>query len=360
MKVESVHYDEKDDGSCLFNVTIEGKPPMSIEFNQPVNKSIIGDCLLLLILFQSMEEKSDIVIPKEFPVSKLLLSNVIKLQDTFSRWYSKLEIVNVEVTPSKTENSIDKTISLFSGGIDSFHTFLENKDEITHIMLCIGLDIQIHEEEKKQLALSEYSRLAKNYDKELLIVTINIRDVFPNFDFLLQHAAILSSLILPLGFKKLYIPASHNIDELFMWGSHPLTDPLFSNGTTEVIHHGAVSRSEKTKVISHHQQALNALRVCNSSDKFNCGDCEKCLRTMFLLSILNRESTMLPSLSIKMDKLKKLKIYKDNQRTFWSDNYDFAIQYKKYELAGYAKKIILHYDVRKWLKEAKRLFFKRS
>jgi len=360
MKIESVSYYDKADGSCSFEITIVDKPLMFIGFNQPINKNIIGDCLLLLILFQSMEEKSAIEIPKEYPVSKLLLSNAIKLQDVFSRWYPKLSVVAIEATSKDPEPSNDKVSSFFSGGADSFYTFLKNKNEISDLLLCIGLDIQLWEEEKIKEAKLFYQTLAKNYDKNLLIVTTNIRQIFPKFDYLVQTGAVLSGLTLMFAGQRILVPATFNINELIPLGTHPLTDQYFSNGTTRVEHHDAINRSEKMTYLAKFPDALDSVRVCNSSSEFNCGTCEKCLRTMFALGILGVTSKSMPSIFDSIPLLKKLNVYKEVNYIEWRDNMNFSLQYNCPELQKQAKRIVRNYEIRLWLKEAKRLLFKRG
>jgi hypothetical protein len=163
-------------------------------------------------------------------------------------------------------------------------------------------------------------------------------------------------MALALGKVKLFIPASHNIDELHPSGSHALTDLLFNNGTTLVEHHGAVTRSEKLTRISEDENALKYLRVCNASEEFNCGECEKCIRSQFTLEVLERPSSAIPALGNRLSVLKRIKIYSEIQRTYWQDNYDFAVKHKKSELAKYANNILLGYNFRQWLKQGLSLF----
>ncbi|MEO1799639.1 MAG: hypothetical protein AAFR62_04335, partial [Cyanobacteria bacterium J06629_2] len=84
------------------------------------------------------------------------------------------------------------------------------------------------------------------------------------------------------------------------WGSHPLLDPLYSTTSLQVRHeNAALSRLEKTKLVGEWDVALKQLRVCNEKESYqagnyNCGNCEKCVRTMtaFLsLNMLDRIAT---------------------------------------------------------------------
>ena len=100
--------------------------------------------------------------------------------------------------------------------------------------------------------------------------------------------------------KTVSIASTYDIPHLEPWGSHPLLDPLYSNTSVQVRHeNAALSRLEKTKLVGEWDVALKHLRVCNekesySEGNYNCGECEKCVRTMtalLSLGILDKTST---------------------------------------------------------------------
>jgi hypothetical protein len=98
-------------------------------------------------------------------------------------------------------------------------------------------------------------------------------------------------------FSRFYIAAAHSQDELLPAGSHPRIDPLWSTERLEFIHDGVeATRLEKITLISRYDVALKTLRVCylNPKGAYNCGRCEKCLRTMIglqLCGVLDRCTT---------------------------------------------------------------------
>jgi hypothetical protein len=75
-------------------------------------------------------------------------------------------------------------------------------------------------------------------------------------------------------------------------GSHPLLDPNYSAATLRIRHDGiTMSRLDKLRLISGWAMGLQRLRVCNRSEDYrersiNCGQCEKCVRTMLGLAAL--------------------------------------------------------------------------
>jgi len=357
MKVLAINETVNLDNTIDIIVEIADKKNLVLNFQNTKKLPMINDCIFLTLYLQAMQDGTDFVFPETSPVSETLVKNLAKHQDIFSLWFPKdLSSINVDVTTIHSEQGSENAISLFSGGVDSFYTFIENKEELSHIFLCIGLDIQLEEKVKIKLAIESYRKLAARNNKQLLITTTNMRHVFPHGNRMIQHVAILSALVLAYGFKTLYIPASDSIDKLEPWGSHPLTDHLFSNGITNVIHHGCVPRSQKTVAIAESREALKYLRVCNSSDEYNCGKCEKCLRTMFIFNILNCESGCLPKLDSDFSILNSIKIYDEGYLFAWEDNYDFAIKHNREDIARYAKKIIFSYHLKQWLKQGITLF----
>lgn len=359
MKIESVEFVENNKISS-YKVKISGKDTLLISFNGSTRHENIGDCLLLLILFQAMKEKSEISLPSETPVSPVLLKNVYKLQEIFSRWFPDLNIVSIYCNTKEEGKANKNVMAFFSGGVDSFYTFLKNKNEITDLLLCIGLDIQLFEKDKAKESIRFFEKISKKYNQTLVVATTNIRELFTDFDVSIQTGAVLSGLALMTGNRKILVPATNSVEDLIPLGTHPLSDQLFSNGISEIEHHGAITRSEKIEYIAQYQYVLDSLRVCNSSDEFNCGKCEKCLRTMFALGVLDKTSVTLPSIFDNLHEIKKLKLYGNAQFIEWKVNLKFAQKHHQKILIKQAKRIVRNYEIRLWLKEGKRLLLRRK
>jgi hypothetical protein len=86
------------------------------------------------------------------------------------------------------------------------------------------------------------------------------------------------------------------------WGTHPGLDPLWSTETLEFVHDSALrGRLPKIALVATNPVARRTLRVCwhNPDDAYNCGRCEKCLRTMaglVLHEALDQVETLPPRL----------------------------------------------------------------
>ena len=101
------------------------------------------------------------------------------------------------------------------------------------------------------------------------------------------HFAALASVahLFPESIAKVYVGASSTFATLGPWGSHPLTDPLWSSDAIRFVHHGCdTTRLQKAQVLAENDLALQSLHVCTHQPYGqNCGNCEKCQRTMLTL-----------------------------------------------------------------------------
>lgn len=80
------------------------------------------------------------------------------------------------------------------------------------------------------------------------------------------------------------------VEQLFPWGSHPEVDPWFSNEECSLVHARCdVTRLDKTAVVAASHVALENLRIRRRS-AFNCGSCNRCVRTRLGLQALRVSS----------------------------------------------------------------------
>ena len=97
------------------------------------------------------------------------------------------------------------------------------------------------------------------------------------------------ALLLAPRFRKIYFAAGSTHRHLPPRGLHPLLDHLWSTEGTEFVHDGCeASRFGKLAAIASRRVGRRTLRVCweNRDSAYNCGRCEKCLRTMACLRAL--------------------------------------------------------------------------
>jgi hypothetical protein len=159
----------------------------------------------------------------------------------------------------------------------------------------------------------------------------------------------LSSIALAAGAKKCYIASGVTYACMHPEGSNFITDHLWSNGYTQIIHDGAEStRVNKLKQISKNENALSILRVCWHDNGYNCGNCEKCLRTMTNLRVLKLQTPTFKPMTDQLvkTKLSKLKIYSAIDMEFIEENLAEAIKINDHVLIKVLKKIKRNYELR--------------
>jgi 7-cyano-7-deazaguanine synthase in queuosine biosynthesis len=244
-------------------------------------------------------------------VSPKLLTATQTIQEIFHKWFpSEFQKIQVQTEPDLQDAVSHGTEvgAFFSGGVDSFYTFLKHQDEITKIILIHGFNR--YYSDALRLKVTKHIRwVARELGKPLIEVETNVRQLSDQYADYTDHyvGSMLASvgLLLSPQFRKIYIPATNSYEYLEPEGTHPILDPLWSTEYLTFEHDGCEAyRVEKIARIAQSDIALRSLRVCfeNRDDAFNCGRCEKCIRTMVGLKAagaLERCTTFNEKLDIK-------------------------------------------------------------
>lgn len=241
------------------------------------------------------------------PVDSVLLGHLRQLQRVWRSWYPHLSVVPV-VADADSHTALPgqrRTVAFFSGGVDSFFTLLRDRSAdgerpIDDLLTIWGADVPLANRDAFERMRSVLQRVSDASGKPLVTAATNLRETrWAGADWgSLAHACGLVgvALMLERRWQRILVASSYDYGHLHPWGSHPLTDPLLSTAETAVVHDGAdANRVEKTRLVADSPLAMDSLRVCwrGRSDQ-NCGQCEKCYRTMmtlWLLGALDRCST---------------------------------------------------------------------
>jgi hypothetical protein len=230
------------------------------------------------------------------PISSRVLTALPRILDIYQCFDPTLQRLSLPglVPVEKTRAAVGRVGCFFSGGVDSYYTLIKHREEITDVIFVRGFDIPPDDEERWSRAAASVEAAASEMGLGVVHVQTNYRAALRPFaDWLLGHGvgmAAVAALLAPV-FDRIYIPSSLTYAQLVPLGTHPLLDPLWSTEALELVHDGCeANRVKKVALIADSDTALRYLRVCPRGPEgaYNCGRCEKCVRTMINLEIAGK------------------------------------------------------------------------
>lgn len=276
------------------------------------------------------------------------------VQNIYKSWHENFTQVNFQhnkatslPVTSSSETKIKPQTSkrhgmFFSGGMDSFYSFLKHHNKITDLIFVHGYDIKLSDYELRAKTSAQLHRVAEQNNVNLIEIETNLRDYLDKYVSWgeLGHGAALISIghLLSKEFESITIPSSYHYGNLFPWGTHPLLDPQWSSSSLAFIHDGCeAKRIDKAKLIATNNLALESLRVCwrNPDSAYNCCKCEKCIRTMINLEIYDalERSAAFPD-KLTFEKVRAMPINSHSAREFVLENLKALAQFpEKAELS---------------------------
>lgn len=268
-------------------------------FNMPTNFGRVdnADPFVAAALLPAMYKGEDIHLALDLPISQRLLSNLKQLQDIYVQWWPELSVINIDVeqtTVLQLKNS--ETASFFSGGVDSLYSFYAHQDDIDYLLYVEGIDIQLDNTTLSTQVHQANQAFADKHATPLIYVQSNIRYLPHHFGLSWKKyycGAGLGVTAMLLGIGTVLIPGSQPIIDVYPDGTTPVTDPLYGNGATKVYYDSALVRHEKIAYLAKHPDAIELLRVCWMDNGYNCGVCEKCVRTRLIFTLLDITSPTL-------------------------------------------------------------------
>lgn len=271
-----------------------GRRTFNVGFQSQLELSdSIAEALLLLTLPAAMRDGAPLVM--EYPVSGQLISNIPGIQALYRKWNPALHKVAVEVKKRPREprqpdadHVIRKAIS-FTGGVDSFYSALQAPRAA--LLYVHGLDIPLENAALRRKVGRKLQWAADQMDRPFFEMETNLRQFSDrHMDWHIAFGAALAAcaLLLSRHLDDFGIPAGQSSKSLLPDGAHPALNPLCGTEAVEIRTLGLeTSRVEKTEFISRFPVVQATLRVCweNRLNQYNCGVCEKCLRTMAALEV---------------------------------------------------------------------------
>lgn len=336
MKIQnvSIEYDEK---SVILTAHCKirrfGLDKVYFSFDKKYKDFVYKDAspFAACLLIPSMKQGEDLII--EGTISKKLYEGMHVIMTVMASWDIGLKKIKIQADRLVEDDFSPSEIgSFFSGGVDSFYTYLKHSsdtdDVLKHFILVNGYDIDPRNSKLWQETLKNVQRISADESINLIKAESNIRQLIePIFPWDYTHGGCLAAIGLCLRglLKKIYIPSSYTNDQQFPWGSHLKTDKYWSTEKLLFEHDGAEA-SRVNKVVwqvAQSKTALKYLRVCymNVGGEYNCGKCDKCLRTMINLLIAGKlgECVTFPN-SIDLKRVAELTIDGDHGAIFHEEN----------------------------------------
>ena len=279
-----------------------------------------AEWFISIALLEAMATNRIIEVDSHVPVSAQLLDKLQEVQSVFLCWNPDLYLVGIQAKTSTEDRNYSAVGSFFSAGVDSSHTLIRHMDDISHLIMLRVFDMGDDQESWDQ-HVSMQTTFASSLGKILVPVETNARDWLDGKKIAwgFAHGLLLSAAGAALGLKRLYIASSHTYDYLLPWGSHALTDPMWSTESTEIVHDGAAyRRTEKTRDILQYPNIANNLKVCWNNIDRNCGTCSKCVRSMTAIYLLGGRTKSLPPLD-SLQLLKAIRAKTDSTATSLED-----------------------------------------
>lgn len=266
---------------------------------QTLGDSFLAACLIpAMFLGERLEIRA--------PVSMRLVASARAIQEIFCGWYPTwLHPVPIRVpeTVVPSDPSAGQTGCFFSGGVDSWYSVLKQRERISYLVTVKGFDIPCADATLWPQLVAANQVVASQLGLPLWLVETNLRDcidpAYPGLgkqfqgDFWGQclHGSFLGAvgLALQAHVGQMIVPSTFAQAALHPWGSHPSVDSLWSTEHTRFLHDGCeANRIEKLQLLTKTDVCLQHLRVCptHMPGRYNCGKCEKCLRTLLGLYLV--------------------------------------------------------------------------
>lgn len=265
---------------------------MYFEVEEKFCESLATDAspFLAAMLPIAMFRKENIEIDGE--VSTRFKDNVPDIIQAVDTWNLGFSPISVAIKASKKDSKKSAHVGcFFSGGADSFYTYLRNKKKIDSLIFVHGFDIKVANKSLYDLVEKNISTIAETERVRLIMVKTNLRDIYDRYiDWNLAHGFAVGSVALLLrdGFSSIYVSCGLGEKNKQHYSMTPDVDPLYRGENAEVLHFGcSADKVDKLRELSRFPLAMQNLRVCwvNKNNSYNCSTCEKCLRNMLGLHL---------------------------------------------------------------------------
>jgi len=226
------------------------------------------------------------------------LDNIAVVRKVFQNWFPQISQSMPIEAKKRTSAAVPQQRSafFFTGGVDSLAALRTNRlnfppnhpGSVQDGIIVFNLEVE--DPQAFQYALKALTTIADDARITLVPASTNVRVLKEDWKFwwTAHMGPALGAIAHALSgrINSAIIASDYDVPNMRPHGSHPLVDPYFSSFNLKIRYDGtALSRLDKLRLLADWPAGLDNLRVCNKQEqyqpgRFNCGQCEKCLRTM--------------------------------------------------------------------------------
>jgi len=295
--VTSVHDLRHGEGEVSFEVMDPHGDRTTVRFwgDIPASETAPVEAALAATLLPAMGAGGELSLPnpvspqlrRALPDIQAVLKTIAAAAPQIERPLRDVAVVAPEPELAEPPRPAPGVGLFFSGGIDSWSALISDPG-VTDLVYVHGFDVPLDRPEASAIVERRLGDAADEMGKTFRVVRTDLRELLDaNVAWELSHGPALAAvaLLMTPACGRMTIGSTAPYTALTPVGSHPLHDHLWSTERCRIEHRGAnMTRADKIAQVATRQDALDVLRVCwQRVDLYNCGRCEKCLRTMAAL-----------------------------------------------------------------------------
>ena len=152
-----------------------------IRANQPVLAPNPEAFLAGALLPAMVSGAGEISLPGSLPAQ--LPEQFFLIQAIYSTWNENFKQVSLKnsSTADRPKPKQDRVALFYSGGVDSLYTLDQNHDKITDLIYIQGQDVPLQNQAFNQRLMPHITAVADHYDKNLIVVDTNLRDMLDRY-----------------------------------------------------------------------------------------------------------------------------------------------------------------------------------
>jgi hypothetical protein len=265
-----------------------------------------AEACIALVTLAAMKHGEEVLVPAVH-IDPLFLSNMEIIQRMIRKWDPKIHQVQikqinprekVKLSPGPNRDQNNPTIQerrtalFYSGGVDSSFSLLSNLGTIDDLIFIRGFDLPTTKTDILDRATVKIQATGEKYHKNVIEIETNARIFVAKYmRWKMSHAILFGCIgqMISTQYQKILIASAYTKEEQASGLFTPIIHPFWSSTDLEFVYSDdGATRLQKLDKVVQDDLILNSLRVCtkNIGGKYNCGRCEKCLRTMIELTAI--------------------------------------------------------------------------